>query len=114
MIVKPSASADFVNILLCPNRLNERCDAEEVDDPREVIGEYGERHFGADILQALHQEVGCAHAHLDRAKRMFDGLPTLAHRLRVLIEPLLNSFQNLLVLPAADATLTAWCAARLE
>jgi hypothetical protein len=44
---------------------------------------------------------------LDWAEGVLDGLATLAHCLRVLIEPLLHGFQNLFMLPAADPALLA-------
>src|SRR5262245_65062269 len=45
---------------------------------------------------------------------MLDGLAPLAHGLRVGIEPLLHSFEHLLVLPARNATLRPGGAVRLE
>ena len=92
---------------LCPDGLNERRDAQNVDDACQVIGEHGECHLGSHVFQPLHQEVGRTHPHLDRAEGMFDGLPTLTHGLWVLIEPPLNRFQNIFVLPATDPAFLA-------
>jgi hypothetical protein len=61
-------------------------DADDVHDPRQIVGEHAQSHFGSDVLEPLHQEVGCAQAHLDVAEGMYDHLPTLAHGLRVLVE----------------------------
>jgi len=69
-------------------------DADDVHDPGEIVRQYGECHLGADILQPLHQKVGCAHAHLDAAKGMLDRLEALTHRLRVLVEPSLHVFDQ--------------------
>jgi hypothetical protein len=61
-------------------------------------------------VAALHQEVGCAHPSLDRAKGMLDRLAPLAHLFRMFVEPALHSFENVLVLPSGDPTLLAqWC-----
>src|SRR5262245_4721960 len=45
---------------------------------------------------------------------MFDRLAPLAHGMRIGIEPLLHSFEYLLVLPARDASLRSCRAVRLE
>ena len=66
---------------------------------------HAQRHLGADVLQPLHQEVGGAHPGLDGAEGMLDGLAALAHGLRVLVEPPLDRFEDLFVLPARDAAL---------
>jgi hypothetical protein len=80
---------------LCPHSLDQRADADDVHDTGEIIGKHGKRHLGADILQALHQEVRGAHPCLDGAKGVLHRLSPLAHGLWVLVEPPLNSFQNL-------------------
>jgi hypothetical protein len=46
-----------------------------------------QRHLGGDFWQRLHQEVGCAHPGLDGAEWVLDHLASLAHLLRMLIEP---------------------------
>ena len=92
---------------LCPDCFQQRRDAEDVDDAGQVIGEHGERHLRADVLQPLHQEVGRTHPHLDRAEGVLDGFSALTHRLWVLIEPPLNRFQDIFVLPATDPAFLA-------
>ena len=43
---------------LRPDRRHQRSDAQDAHHPLEIIGQHMQRHFGADILQSLHQEVG--------------------------------------------------------
>ena len=45
---------------------------------------------------------------------MFDRLALLAHGIRIGIEPLLHSFEHLLVFPARNASLRSCGAVRLE
>ena len=51
--------------------------ADDVHDPRQIVGKHAQSHFGSDVLEPFHQEVGCAQAHLDGAEGMLDGLPAL-------------------------------------
>src|SRR5271170_2230585 len=46
--------------------------------------------------------MGCSHPGLDGAEGMFDRLAALAHLLRMLVEPALNGFENLLMFPSCD------------
>ncbi len=64
-------------------------------------------HFGAHIFERFHQEVGCSHPHLDGAEGMLDGLPALAHLFRMGIQPRLDLFKKMLMLPPGDAALLA-------
>ena len=68
---------------------------------REIVSEDVERHLGGHAWQPLHQEVGCSHPRLERPKRMLDRLEPLAHFFRVLVEPALDGFENMLMLPSA-------------
>ena len=43
---------------LCPDRRHQRSDPDDVHDPFEIVGQYVQGHFGADIFEPLHQEVG--------------------------------------------------------
>ena len=79
---------------LCPHGFEQRCDAENIHDPRQVIGEHAQRHLAAHILQPLHQKMGCPHPCLDRAEGMLDSLTALAHGLRVFVQSSLDGFQN--------------------
>jgi hypothetical protein len=54
------------------------------------------------------------HAGLDGAEGMFDRLTSLAQFLRVLVEPALNGFQNVLMLPSRDPSLLGGSAAMLD
>ncbi len=97
-----------------PDCRHQRLDADDVDDPRQIVGQHTQGHFGSDILEPLHQEVSCTHPHLDGPERVLDRLSALAHGLRVLIEPPLYRFQNLLVLPPGDHPVCALSAACLH
>ena len=59
-----------------------------------------QRHLGGNPWQRLHQEMGCAHPGLDRAKGMLDRLAPLAHLFRMLVEPTLHRLENVLMLPS--------------
>jgi hypothetical protein len=74
-----------------------------VHNAREIVGEHVQRHLGSYLRQALHQKVRCAHAHLERRERMLRRLASLAHRLRILVQTLLNGFEHMLVLPSGNA-----------
>jgi hypothetical protein len=58
--------------------------------------------------------VGCSHPRLERPKRMLDRLAPLAHFFRVLVEPALDGFENMLMLPTRDPSLFAGGAAALD
>ena len=87
--------------------MDQRPYAEDVHGSRQVVGEHAQRHLGADVLQPLHQEVGGAHPGLDGPEGMLDRLAPLTHGPRVLIEPPLDGFKDIFVLPARDAALLA-------
>jgi hypothetical protein len=44
-----------------------------------------------------------AHPHLERTEGMLNRLAPAAHGLRILIQPLLHGFENVLMLPSRDA-----------
>src|SRR6185503_5953376 len=92
---------------LCPDRCDERFDADDVHHPRQIVGEHGEGHLGGDLRQGFRQEVGGAHPRLHRAEWMLDGLAALTHLLRVLIEPALDGLEDMFMLPAWDPALAA-------
>jgi hypothetical protein len=46
-----------------------------------------------------------AHASFDSTERMLDRLPALTHLFRMLVEPALNRFENVLVFPSRDPPL---------
>ena len=90
---------------LCPHRCQERSDAYDADDARQIVGQNMQRHFGGDHRQRLHQEVGCSHPGLDRAERVFDRLAPLPHLLWMLVEAALHRLKNVLMLPSGDPSL---------
>jgi hypothetical protein len=62
-------------------------------------------HLGRDAWQRLRQEAGRVHAGFDGAERMLHPLPTPTPSSPVIIEPVLNRFENVLVFPSRDAAL---------
>jgi hypothetical protein len=67
--------------------------ANDIYDAREIVGEHTERHFGDDLRQRFRQKVGRAHARFHRAERVLERLAANAHRLRILVEAALCSFE---------------------
>ena len=99
---------------LCPHRRQERLDADDVHDARQIVGQHMQCHLGGDPRQRLHQEVGCAHPGLDRAEGMLNRLAPLAHLLRMFVEPALHRLKNVLVLPSGDPSFLAAGAGLLD
>ena len=95
-------------------RLDQRADAEDVDDALEIVGQHVQGHFRADPFQGLHLEVRRSHPVFDGAERMLDGFTPLLHLLWVLVEPPLNVFKNVFVFPAGDPALLGRGAAILD
>src|SRR5271170_2776536 len=105
------AMRDYFWARLCPRRRHEGLDAHDVHNAGEIVSQYVQRHLSGNPGQRLHQEVRGSHPDLNRAEGMLDRLPSLAHLLRMLIEPALNDFKNVLMLPSADPPLLAGGAA---
>ena len=101
-------------VRLCPDRCHERLDTHDVHHAGEIVSQYVQCHLGGNPWQRLHQEVGCTHPGLDRAKGVLDRLASLPHFFWVLVEPALNGFENMLMLPTRDPSLLAGSAALLE
>ena len=80
-----------VQVLLA-GELHQRGDADDLHDPFEIVGEDVQGHLSADMFQRLHLEVGIAHPAFEGAKGMFDGFPSLPHKLGMFIEPALHFF----------------------
>jgi hypothetical protein len=59
-------------------------------------------HLPDDARKRLHQEVGRAHARLDRAEEVLNRLTPLAHLFGIFVEPALHVFENMIMLPAVD------------
>src|SRR6266576_4473287 len=55
--------------------------------------------------------MGCSHPGLERPERMLDRLAPLAHFFRMLVEPALHGFENMLMLPSRDPSFLAGGAA---
>src|ERR1700760_1473872 len=58
--------------------------------------------------------MGCSHPLLECPERMLDRLAPLSHFFRVLVEPALDGFENMLMLPAGDPSLLAGGTAVLD
>src|ERR1700740_2609108 len=58
--------------------------------------------------------MGCSHPRLECPERMLDRLAPLSHFFRVLVEPALDGFENMLMLPAGDPSLLAGGTAVLD
>src|SRR6201982_2539578 len=106
--------ATFSQLGLRLDRCNQRSGPHDVDDAREIVGEDVERHLSGYAWQPLHQEVGCSHPRLECPERMLDRLAPVAHFFRVLVEPALDGFENMLMLPARDPSLLAGGASVLD
>jgi hypothetical protein len=65
------------------NASQELWHAGNIHDPREIVREHVQGHFGSYLGQAFHQKVCCAHSHLERRERMLSPLAADTHRLRV-------------------------------
>ena len=59
------------------------------------------------MLHRLHLEVRCAHPGLDRPERMLDCLAAQRDLAGIIVEPLLDAFEDRLMLPAANAAFLA-------
>ena len=57
-----------------------------------------QRHFGADPFQGFHLEVGVSHPAFNGSERMLNCLTALAHFLRMFVETLLDSLENMFML----------------
>src|SRR6266852_2852878 len=61
-------------------RLQQRRDAENVDDPFEIVVQYPQGQFGFGFSQSLDQESGVGHQPFHRSKRMLGRCPPLLQR----------------------------------
>jgi hypothetical protein len=68
-------------------------------------------HLGGHPWLCFYQEASGTHPSLDRAEGMLNRLAPLAHLLRMLVEPVLDGFENVLMLPSGDPSLLAGSAA---
>src|SRR5215831_12739673 len=96
------------------NGLQQGSAAQNRYDTLHVVGEHIECHLGRNLVSSSHQEVRRTHPSLYGPERMLCCLTTQGHLIGVLIEPLLNLLQHILVLPTRDAPLGASRALSLE
>jgi len=69
-------------------------------NPFHIVGQYVQRHLGADVLERFHLEVRRSHPRLYRAEGMLDRLAAQAHLVRVSVEPRLHGLKDGFMLPA--------------
>lgn len=77
-------------------------DPHDIQDAREIVGEDVQRHLAGDVWQPLHQEVGCAHASLDRAEGVLNRLSPRPHGIGICVEPSLDFLDDMFMLPPGD------------
>jgi hypothetical protein len=82
------------------DRSQQRLDPDDVHDPRQIVGQDGERHFGCHFRKRFGQEVCRSHAGLHGAERMLDCFATLTHGVRGYIKAMLHSLEQMLMLPS--------------
>ena len=97
-----------------PHRFDQRTGSEDLDRPLQVVGQHMQAHLGSHVRQRSDQEVGRAHPGLERSEHVLDGLPPFTSGLKPLVEPILHSFEHVLVLPASDPAVLAGRALWLE
>ena len=71
-------------------------------------------HFGGDVIERFHQEVGRSHPVLQCPEDMFDRSPSDLHGLGVALQPLLHLVEHVFVLPAFDLAACSRCALGLD
>lgn len=97
-----------------PHRRQQRFHPNNVQHACQIVAERAQRHLGRNFSQRHTQEVRCAHAQLQCAERMLDGLAACAHGVWILVESRLRAFENVLVYPSLDTALPARRALRFE
>jgi len=97
-----------------PHRRQQRFHPDDVQHACQIVAEHAQRHLGRNFRQRHTQEVRRAHAHLQCAERMLDGLAACAHGVWILVEPRLSAFKDVLVHPSLDTALRARRALRFE
>lgn len=63
---------------LCPHRVHEWHDTDDLHRPFQVVGQNVQAHLGTDAWQRLRQEVRRTHPRFKRAEGVFDGLSAQA------------------------------------
>jgi hypothetical protein len=97
-----------------PHRLHRLGNTQNADHSLEVICKDVQDHFGADVIERLHQEVRRAHPVLQCSEDVFDRSTSYPHRVRLAIKTSLHLLEYGLVLPAPDTALVARGALFLE
>ncbi len=108
------AQIEAVERLCCADCRDQRADSQDGHDSFQIVGQHVQGHFGADPFQGLHLKVGRSHPVFDGAEGMLDGFAALTHLLGMLVEPLLDGLEDMLVLPAGDPALLARGATMLD
>jgi hypothetical protein len=83
---------------------DEALEAEDVEDAGEVVAKRHQALFAADLVEPANEEVAVSGVALDRAKGMRDDAGTAAHQFVCTLHPRPMTIENILVLPATDAS----------
>lgn len=76
---------------LCPHRLHQGLDSDDLHHPFEVVGQHVQAHLRADARQGPCEEMVRAHPHFERCEGMLDSLSAQTHGVRRSIQPFLHS-----------------------
>ena|ERR1700687_835007 len=94
----------FVNCkCLCCHVGNEALEAEDIEDTGEIVAERHQAPFAANLVEAANQKVSIAGAAFEGAEWMLDKRGTTSHQFVCALHPSAMTFENVFVLPAADA-----------
>ena len=91
------------------DRIHQRLGPDDIYDPRQIVGQDRESHFGGHFRKRFGEEVRRSHAGLHRAERMLDCLSTPAHGLWVCIKALLQLRADALAPIVESAALALLC-----
>ena len=89
------------------DHFHEFSNAENVDDPSQVIGQHMQTHFRTHMFKGLHQKVSRPHPEFERTEDMLNGTPSLFHLPRVPVQTILHRIQNAFMLPSPDPAFLA-------
>jgi hypothetical protein len=82
----------------------EALEAEDIEHAGEVVTERHQTPFAANLVEAANEEVAITGAAFERAEGMLDDGGTPAHQFAGTLHPRAMTFENILVLPAADGS----------
>ena len=92
-------------LLSRPHRLDQTRHADDGNNTHHVVGDNVQRDLSLDARQRLRFEVCRPHPRFDRAERVLDGFAAQRDLRGIVVEALLDAFENRLVLPTTDTSL---------